>query len=160
MRLISGSQWTFPKISWLKIKISKNWDSLVDERVLITATLTSYCHWKILAPFYLREKRPENAFLTLIVNYCKIVQKKKIMPSSTTINWLFNDVCDSFTGCFDWKIAVSQQTVVRVFYILHFKIYPWRWRHGWNLMNNFSDAATSRSRINNCFLKFFLGIKN
>ena len=41
----------------------------------------SSCHWKILAPFCLRKKRPENAFLTLIVNYCKIVQENKLYHS-------------------------------------------------------------------------------
>ena len=49
----------------------------VDERALITKTLISSCHWKILLPFCL-QKRPENAFLTLIVNYHKIVQKNKL----------------------------------------------------------------------------------
>ena len=48
------------------------------ERALITMTLTSSCHWKTFAPFYLQKKRPENAFLTLIVNYGKIVQKNKL----------------------------------------------------------------------------------
>ena len=35
--------------------------------------------------FLLAKKRPENAFLTLIVNYRKILQK-------TTVNCLFNDM--------------------------------------------------------------------
>ena len=51
---------------------------LVDERALITTTLISSCHWKTLVPFCLRKKRPENAFLTLIVNYRKITQKNKL----------------------------------------------------------------------------------
>ena len=33
---------------------------------MITTALTSSCHRKTLAPFCLRKKRPENAFLTLI----------------------------------------------------------------------------------------------
>ena len=49
----------------------------VDERALITMTLISSCQWKTLVPFCLRKKRPENAFLTLIVNYQKIVLKNK-----------------------------------------------------------------------------------
>ena len=49
----------------------------VDERALIVTKLISSCHWKILVPFCLRKKRPEKAFLTLIVNYRKIVQKNK-----------------------------------------------------------------------------------
>ena len=48
----------------------------VDETALITMTIISSCHWKTLAPFCLLKKRPENAFLTLIVNYPKIVQNK------------------------------------------------------------------------------------
>ena len=44
----------------------------IDEKALTTTTLISSCHWKTLAPFSLWKKRPENAFLTLIVNYPKI----------------------------------------------------------------------------------------
>ena len=53
----------------------------LDERALITTTLVSSCHWKTLVPFCLQKKRPENAFLTLIVNYRKIVQKNKLCHS-------------------------------------------------------------------------------
>ena len=53
----------------------------VDVRALITTTLISSCHWKTVVPFCLRKKRPENAFLTLIVNYHKIVQKNKLCHS-------------------------------------------------------------------------------
>ena len=56
-------------MSRLKIKISKNLrHGFVNEKALLTTTLTS-CHWKALAPFFLQKKRPENALLTLIVNY-------------------------------------------------------------------------------------------
>ena len=48
----------------------------VDEKALIITTLISSCHWKTLAPFCFLKKRPENAFLTLIVNYRKILQEK------------------------------------------------------------------------------------
>ena len=42
------------------------------------------------------------------------------MPSKTTINWLFSDIwCYLFTACFDWKIGVFQQTVVKVSFILN-----------------------------------------
>ena len=47
--------------------------------------------------------------------------KKQIMPSKTTINWQFNGVwCYLFIACFDWKLGVFQQTVVRVYYIFKF----------------------------------------
>ena len=46
--------------------------------------------------------------------------EKQIMPSKTTINWLFNDIwCYLLIACFDWKICVFQQIVVRVYYILN-----------------------------------------
>ena len=45
-----------------KFKIVRH--GFVDERALITTTSISFCHWKTLLPFCLREKRPENAFLT------------------------------------------------------------------------------------------------
>ena len=49
----------------------------VDESVLITTALISPSHCKTLVLFCLRKKRPGNAFLTIIVNYRKIVQKNK-----------------------------------------------------------------------------------
>ena len=66
----------------------------VDERALIRTKLISSCHWKTLVPFCLRKKRPENAFLTLIVNYRKIVQKYKLCYSKqqSIVNCLFNDI--------------------------------------------------------------------
>ena len=75
---------------------NKNFQKLrqafVDERAMITTTLISSCHWKTLVPFCLQKKRPENAFLTLTVNYRKIVHLKQIMSFKTRVNWLFNDV--------------------------------------------------------------------
>ena len=43
------------------------------------------------------------------------------MPSTTTINWLFNDICYLFIAYFDWKFGAFQQTVVSVYYILKCK---------------------------------------
>ena len=53
-----------------------------------------------------------------------------MIPSKTTINWLFSDIwCYLFIAYFNWKIGVSQQTVVRVYYILndksHFRKFNW-----------------------------------
>ena len=53
----------------------------VEEIALITTTLISSCHWNTLVPFCLRKKRPENIFLTVIVNYHKIAQKNKLYHS-------------------------------------------------------------------------------
>ena len=41
-------------------------------------TLISSFHWKTLIPFYLRKKTPGNTFLTLIVDYWKVVQENKL----------------------------------------------------------------------------------
>ena len=69
----------FPQISWLKIKISKKLrHGFVDERALIATALIFSCQWRTLVPFYFQKKRPENAFLTLTLNYSKIVQKNKL----------------------------------------------------------------------------------
>ena len=59
-------------------KNQKLWHGFVDKRAIITTALTSSCHGKTLVPFCLRKERPENAFLTLTVNYRKIVQKNKL----------------------------------------------------------------------------------
>ena len=59
---------------------------------LITTTLISSCHWKTLVPFCLRKKIPENAFLTLTVNYRKNCTEKQIMPFNTTLNGILNDM--------------------------------------------------------------------
>ena len=59
-----------------------------DKRAMITTKLISSSHWKTLVPFCLQKKKPENTFLTLIVNYHKIVREKQIMPFKTTVNWL------------------------------------------------------------------------
>ena len=41
--------------------------------------------------------------------------EKQVMPSKITINFLFNDIWFYLLiACFDWKIGVFQQTVVRV----------------------------------------------
>ena len=53
----------------------------VDERAMITTTLTSSCYWKTLIPFYLQKKKPEKAFLTLTVNYRKTIQENKLSHS-------------------------------------------------------------------------------
>ena len=57
-----GHYWTLPQISWLKNKISKNWEKgFVDQRALTTTILIFSCHWKTLVTFCLQKKRLENA---------------------------------------------------------------------------------------------------
>ena len=59
----------FPNILAKNQNSKKLRQGFVDEGPLITATLISSCHWRTLVPFCLRKKRPENAVLTLAVNY-------------------------------------------------------------------------------------------
>ena len=70
----------FPNILAKKQNSKKLSHAFVNERALVTSLISS-CHWKTLVPFCLQKKRPENAFLTLIVNYHKIVQKNKLCHS-------------------------------------------------------------------------------
>ena len=62
--------------------LTKNWNFIklrqhfVDKRAMIKTTLTFSCHRKTLVPFWLRKKIPENAFLTLTVNYSTFLLKK------------------------------------------------------------------------------------
>ena len=57
--------------------------------------------------------------------------EKQIMLSKTTINWLFSDKwCYLFIACFDWKIRVFQQTVVRVYYMIVIRNGKIVWKHG------------------------------
>ena len=79
----------------------------------------SSCHWKILVPFCLQKKRTENAFLTLIVNYCKIVQKNKLRsPKQQQTGYLMiNDVIYSLLVLIE-KLAFFNKQILRVYCIL------------------------------------------
>ena len=71
------------------LNLKKLRHDFVDERAMITTTLISSYHWKILVPFFLRKIKLENAFLTLTVNYRKIVQKDKLChPKQQQISYL------------------------------------------------------------------------
>ena len=104
------------QISWLKIKISKTETWFSDKRAPITTTLISSCHWKTLISFCLQNKTWKCIF-----NNNELYQnltEKQIMPPKTTVNWLFNDICYLLIACFDLKIGIFQQIVVRVYYFL------------------------------------------
>ena len=84
----------------------------MDEGALIT-TLISFCHLKTLVPVCLRNERPQNAFLTLIVNYRKIVQKNQLCYSKQQyiVYFMIYDVIQSLIVLIE-KTCVFQQTVV------------------------------------------------
>ena len=75
--------------------------------------MISSCHCKTLAPFCLRKKRPENVLFNTNSELSQNPTEKQIMLFKTTVSGLFNDICYLVIGCFDWKIGVFQQTVVR-----------------------------------------------
>ena len=74
-----GHNVSLPKRLGSRINFQKT-ETQLCRTAMITTALISYCHWKTLVPFCLRKKRPEKAFLTLTVNYRKIVQKKLYHP--------------------------------------------------------------------------------
>ena len=81
-----GNEVDFRNIMNVSLNIlAKNWNlkelrhGFIDERALTTTTLISSCVWKILASFCFWKKRPEKTFLTLIVNYHKIVRKNWVL---------------------------------------------------------------------------------
>ena len=77
----------FPNILAKNLNLKKLRHDFVDERAMITTTLIS--SYQILVPFFLRKIKLENAFLTLTVNYRKIVQKDKLChPKQQQISYL------------------------------------------------------------------------
>ena len=70
----------------------------VDESAMITTTLISSFHSKTFVPFCLQKKRLENTFLTITVNYCKIIEKNKLCHPKQQVNWLFYDMM-LFSDC-------------------------------------------------------------
>ena len=112
----------FRQISWLKIKISKNfwrWKSNDYSNINIFLSQENPCTfwlakektWKYV--FNTNSELPQNR------------TEKQIMPSKTTVNWLFTDIwCYLIIGCFDQKFVVFLQTAVRVYYILNVLLDP------------------------------------
>ena len=120
MKLISGTQWTFPQISWLKIQTLKyetrfcRWNSNDDNDINIFLSLGNPC------TFLLAKDNTWKRIFNINSELSENRTEKQIMPSKTTVNWVFNDIwCYLVIACFDWKISVFQQTVVRVYYILN-----------------------------------------
>ena len=65
-----------------------------------------------------KEKTWKSIFNSNIV-LSQNLTEKQIMPSKTTVNFLFNDIlCYFFIACFDLKIDVFQQAVVKIYHIL------------------------------------------
>ena len=94
--------WEFWKVSWVGL--------------FLTTFLSLENPWTFLLAKEKTWKRIFNTNSELLQNRTE----KQIIPSKTKINWLFDDIwCYLFIACFDWKIGLFQQTVVRVYYILN-----------------------------------------
>ena len=95
-------------------------------------TETPFCRWKSTdnnnINIFLSLENPctfllakENTWKHIFNTNSELSQnrtEKQIMPSKTTVDWLFNDIRYLFIAFFDWKIVVFQQSVIRVYYIL------------------------------------------
>ena len=91
-------------------------------------TETWFCRWKSTANndvnIFLSLKNPctfllakEKTWKRIFNTYSELSQnrtEKQIMLSKSTVNLVFNDICYVVMGCFDWKVGIFQQTVVRV----------------------------------------------
>ena len=66
--------------------------------------------------FLLAKKKTWKCTFSINSKLSQNCTEKQIMLFKTTVNWLFNDMwCYLIIVLFDWKIAVFQQTVVRVY---------------------------------------------
>ena len=116
-----GHNECFPKYLGYKLKFQKTetwfcrWKS-TDKENNIFLSLESPCS------FLLPKEKTWKGILTLIV--IKNGKEKLIMPFKT-VNWLF--MMSFIHACFDWKIVVFQQIIVRVYYILKGSII-WNYR--------------------------------
>ena len=103
---------------------------------------TRFCRWKCtdkndiniflplenLSTFLLAKEKTWKSIFSTNSELSQNPTEKQIVLSKTTINWLFNGIwCNFFIACFDWKIGLFQQTVVRVYYIPKENL----WKSGW-----------------------------
>ena len=73
--------------------------------------------------------------------------EKQIMPFKITVNWLFNDIwCYLVIRCFNWKIGIFQQTVLRGLLYLKYVL--------WSLSCNYKFLV-----VKSIFL-FYILVKN
>ena len=84
-------------------------------------TLTFSCHWNPPFTFLLAKEKTWKSIFNTNSELSQNRTEKQIMLFKATVNWLFNNIWRFLViGCFDWKIGVFQQTVLRVYYILKY----------------------------------------
>ena len=104
-------------LGW-KLKFQKTetqfwrWKSTDSNNINIFLSLENPCT-------FLLTKKPWKCVFNTNSELSQNLTAKQIILFKTTINWLFSDIgCYLVIGCFNWKIGVFQQTVVKVYYIL------------------------------------------
>ena len=97
------------EISWLKIKFHKTetrfcrWKSTDNNNISIFLSLGKSC------TFLPAKEKTWKCIFNTNSELSQNGAEKQIMPSKTSVNWLFNDVwCYLFIACFDLKISVFQ----------------------------------------------------
>ena len=104
----------FPKYLGWKLKFQKTetcfcrWKSTDNNDINIFLSLENPC------TFLLAKEKTWKRIFNTNNELSQNPTEKQIMPFKTTVNWLFTDIwCYLVIGCFDWKIVVFQQTVLR-----------------------------------------------
>ena len=119
-----GHNERFPKYLGWKLKSQKTetefcrWKSTDNNNINTFLSLENPC------TFFLAKEKTWKRIFNTNSELLQIHKEKQIMPSKTTINWLFNDIwCSLFITFFDSNIDIFQQTFVRVYYILNWLLF-------------------------------------
>ena len=107
-----GHNERFPKYLGEKLKFQKTetwlcrWKSTDNNNIFMS--LENPC------TFFLAKEKTWKRIFNNNIELSQNRTEKQIILFKTAVNWLFNNIwCYLVIGCFDWKIAVFQQTVVR-----------------------------------------------
>ena len=123
----------FPKYLVLKLKFQKTETRICRRKSTDNDDINIFLSLENPCTFLLAKEKTWKRIFNTNSELSQNRTEKQIMPSKTTINWLFNDIwCYLFIACFDWKIGIFQKTVVRVYTLKSFY-----WMKAWiNFWNN------------------------
>ena len=108
-----------------KGEISPRWGSLPN----LASSLPYEQHLKLPQYFYLLMEKPLGCYFKVQSPYYQASVEKTIIENLASIEKISCSQNLRFfvIGCFDWKIGIFQQTVVRVYYILERNINEYSW---------------------------------
>ena len=108
-----------------KGEISPRWGSLPN----LASSLPYEQHLKLPQYFYLLMEKPLGCYFEVQSPYYQASVEKTIIENLASIEKISCSQNLRFfvIGCFDWKIGIFQQTVVRVYYILERNINEYSW---------------------------------